>query len=475
MLSRRDATHYDLIVVGGGASGSNLATGAVEHGLRVALIEEWKLGGTCLNAGCDPTKTMVRSAEVLQLARTARRFGVNVPQASIDWPGLRRRVDTLIDEIRGGDGPANIRAQGIDLYEAHGKFISEHEILAGDTLLTADRFVIATGQTDQPAPVEGIEDTGYLTNVDAVALDDLPDSLVIVGGGVVAVEFAQMFARFGSDVTLVGSQEFVLPKEDTDLRRELTGNLRDEGIAMEMNTRAERAERLADGRVCLTCKKKSGEEIQIVADEVLMATGRKPNIDKLGLDAAGVRFGERGVQVDAWMATNVPHIHAVGDVTGIYPFTHVADYQARIALHNILYETDRRKADYRVVSWAVFTDPELARVGLTESEARAGGYTVVTSTMPFRNLPRAMTSDRRSGMVKLVVDRSTHQVLGGHILGAHAGELITEISLVMQHRLPVSALSETIHPYPTMSEALFWATHDLMTGSLAGTSPLPVR
>lgn len=462
-------------MIGGGASGSNVATGAVEEGLSVALIEEWKLGGTCLNAGCDPTKAMVRSAEVLHLARTARRFGVSVDNARIDWPILRKRVDDLIDEIRGGDGPANVLAQGIDLYESHGKFISPNEILAGDTLLSADRVVIATGQTEVVAPIEGIDETGFLTNVDAVALDELPESLVVVGGGVVAVEFAQMFARFGTDVTLVGTEDYVLPKEDEELREKLTARLGDEGITLEMNARARRAERLPDGRVRLTCSREGSEDVAIVANQILMATGRQPNIAKLGLDAAGVRHGERGITVDAYLATNVSHIFAVGDVTGIYPFTHVADYQGRIALHNILHENDLRRADYRVIPWAVFTDPELARVGLTEAEARAGGYSVVTGTMPFENLPRAMTSHQRHGLVKLVVDRTTHQILGGHILGAGAGELISEIAIVMQHRLPVSALSETIHPYPTMSEAIFWTAHDLMTGPLVGTAPIVVR
>ncbi len=468
-------THYDLIVVGGGASGSNIAFGAVEQGLRVAMIEEWKLGGTCLNAGCDPTKAMVRSAEVLHLARTAQRHGITVPTASVDWRALRDRVDTLINEIRGGDGPANVRAQGIDLYETHGMFISEQEIMAGQARLSADRFVIATGQTATVPPIEGIEETGYLTNVDMVALDEQPEALVIVGGGFVAVEFAQMFARFGTSVTLIGTQDYVLPKEEEALRKELTRILEEDGVTLEMNARAERVERLEDGRVRVTGSRKDGQQVEAFGDEVLVATGRRPNIDGLGLEAAGVRFGEKGIHVNAKLLTSVPHIYAVGDVTGIYPFTHVADYQARIALHNLLHEASPIQADYRVVPWVTFTDPELARVGLTEDEARAGGFQVVTSTTDYENLPRAMTRDQRAGMVKLVVARDTHQVLGGHILGADAGELISEIALVMQHRLPVSALCDTIHPYPTMSEAIFWAAHDLMTGELAGTIPVSGR
>lgn len=471
-MSGRHAPHYDLIVIGGGGSGSNAASAATDQGLRVALIEEWKLGGTCLNSGCDPTKAMVRSAEALYLAQTAGRFGISVPDASVNWKVLRRRVDDLIDEIRGGDGPANVRAQGIDLYETHGKFVSENEVLAGDELLTGERILIATGQTARVPPVDGIEETGYLTNVDAVALDELPDSLAVVGGGVVAVEFAQIFSRFGVEVTLVGTHEYVLPKEDEDLSRELTGILADEGIVMQMRSRATKARRSPGGRVRLTCSPEEDDDVEIVADEILVATGRMPNVAGLDLDRAGVRFGERGIRVDAQMRTNVPHIYAVGDVTGIYPFTHVGNYQARIAVHNMLNEDAPVSADYRVIPWVTFSDPELARVGLTETEARAGGYSVVTSVFPFEQLTRAMTSDQRDGLVKLVVDRATHQVLGGHILGAGAGELIGEIAVVMQHRLPVSALSDTIHPYPTMSEAIFRAANDLVQGPLAGTTPV---
>jgi pyruvate/2-oxoglutarate dehydrogenase complex dihydrolipoamide dehydrogenase (E3) component len=466
---------YDLIVIGGGASGSTIASGAVEAGLSVAMIEEWKVGGTCLNAGCDPTKTMVRAAEVLHLIRNAGVHGVDAGNPRLDWPALRARVDGVIDEIRGGDGPANVRAQGIDLYETHGRFISEYELQAGNAVLAGERIVIATGQTTDVAPIEGIEQTGYLTNVEAVALEALPSSMAIVGGGVIAVEFAQMFARLGCEVTLIGSQEYVLPKEDEDIRAALTDILADDGIRLEMSARATKALRTADGHVRLTCEREDGETFQVVAAEVLLATGRKPNTDRLGLDAAGVRHGDKGIPVNARLQTNVSHIFAVGDVTGIYPFTHVADYQARIVVHNLLNDASPHGADYRVVPWAIFTDPEVARVGLTEEEARAGGYSVVTATHAFEDMPRAITSDNRAGFVKLVVDRATHQVLGGHILGAHAGELVTQVSLVMQHRLPVSAIANTIHPYPTMSEAIFWAADALVTGPLAGTIPVPSR
>ncbi len=213
----------------------------------------------------------------------------------------------------------------------------------------------------------------------------------------------------------------------------------------------------------------------VATDEVLIATGRRPNVRDLGLEQAGVAFSERGIEVDATLQTSVPPIWAVGDVTGIYPFTHAADYQARIAEHNMFTDGPFRRVDYRVMPWTTFTDPELARVGLTEAEAMAGGYAVVTETVEFSNLPRAITSGQRHGALKLVVDRMTHQILGGHILAAHGGELVAEIALAMRHRLPVSAISDTIHSYPTMSEGVFWTAYRIVTERLAGSVPVASR
>lgn len=473
---RRTGRHpdrYDLIVIGGGTGGSTVAFGAADQGLRVALVEGGELGGTCLNAGCDPTKTLVRSAGVLHLARTSQRFGLTIEDATADWADVRRRVDSVIDTIR-GDGAAGLREAGIDLIEAPARFLSESEILAGDRILAADRFVIATGNAVQLPPIEGLAEAGYLTNVDAVVLDALPSSLAIIGSGVVAVEFAQIFARFGVGVTVVGSSEHILPKEEAALAYELAGVLSREGIVVRHGTRVERVVRRRGGRVALACASPTGE-VTVEADQILLAAGRRPHVDGLGLDLAGVEYGSHGIRVDSTLATSAPHIWAVGDVTGIYPFTHIADYQARIALHNLLGQDEPMRADYRVVPWTTFTDPELARVGLTEAEARAGGYDVVTATTAFAELPRAITADARDGMVKLVVDRATHQVLGGHILGAGAGELIAEIALVMRHRLPVSAISDTIHVYPTMAEAVFWTAHEIATEVLAGSTPVGMR
>ncbi|MDQ4100375.1 MAG: FAD-dependent oxidoreductase [Chloroflexota bacterium] len=453
------AGRYDLIVIGGGSAGSVIAADAVRRGARVATIEQWRVGGTCLNVGCDPTKTMIRSAEVLHLARNAERLGLEVGEAAADWPKLMRRVAGVIDTIRGGDGDRNVRDLGIDLFKEHARFVSATEIDAGGQRLASERIVVATGAINRPPDIEGLAEVGYITNDDAVALPEQPKSLGIIGGGPVAVEFAQIFARLGTRVTLFGSREQILPKEEPALAEALTKVLRREGIRIETGVRIERVWR--DGSVKRLRGQRNGETVSASVEEVLVATGRTPHVEDLGLDVAGVSYSQRGIEVDATLRTTAPGIWAVGDVTGIYPFTHVGTYQARIVAHNLFTDGTPHKADYRVVPWVTFTDPELARVGLTEAEARAGGYDVVTKTVRFRNLVRAITEDERDGLVKLVVDRATRQVLGGHILGARAGELISEVALVMRHHLPVSAICETVHPYPTRAEALFWAAYGL--------------
>ena len=464
-------TRFDLIVIGAGAAGSTVAFDAVRQGHAVAMIEESKVGGTCLNVGCDPTKTMVRSAEVLHLARTASRFGIAVERAEVDWGALRARIDGVIDTIRGGDGDQNIRDAGIHLFKHHATFLSEHEVVVDGHVLMGDRILIATGATMRPPTIDGIDDVGYITNVEAVALDRLPVSMAIVGGGPIAVEFAQIFARFGVEVTIVSSKEHLLPKEEPELADALQTVLEGEGIRVINGARVTAARRLADRK---ELRWSGGDDTdRVVVEEVLLATGRVPNVARLGLDAAGVRHSERGIEVDAMMRTSVPHIFAVGDVTGIYPYTHAADYQARIALHNAFALGNPIRADYRVVPWTTFTDPELARVGLTENEAIAGGYAVVSATVPFADISRAIVSDERFGCVKLVVDRASHQILGGHILGARAGELIAEVALAMRHRLPVSAISDTIHSYPTMSEGVFWTAYQIVNEKLADSVAIP--
>lgn len=451
---------FDLVVIGAGAAGSSVASAAANRGFSVALVEEGKVGGTCLNVGCDPTKTLVRSAEIAHLARTSERFGIGISEFRVDWPAIRMRLEEVIDTIRGGDGDQNLRDQGITLIKEHGRFVDTRTVVAGDHRLAAEQFLIATGARTSLPPIDGLANVDYITSSEAVSLATLPDSLAIVGGGVIAVEFAQIFARLGVEVTLVGTRDHILPREEPELRNAILDVLESEGVSWIPEVRIDRATMRGGSKVI--SGNRDGERIEISAAEVMVATGRVANTGRLGLDHAGISASERGIVVDSTLRTTNPSVYAIGDVTGIYAFTHVADYQARIAEHNLLEDAAPKKADYRVVPWVTFTDPELARVGLTEEEAKAGGFDTVAATMPFTDLPRAITMDERAGMVKLVVDRARRTILGGHALGSRAGELIGEIALAMERELPIDAITATIHPYPTMSEGVFWTAYELV-------------
>ncbi|CAA9556664.1 MAG: Dihydrolipoamide dehydrogenase [uncultured Thermomicrobiales bacterium] len=457
---------YDLIVIGAGGAGSTVAGEANNRGARVALIERWKVGGTCLNVGCDPTKTLVRSAQILHQARHAARFGITVPEVTPDWPAVIARVDRVIDTIRGGDGDRNIRESGVSLFKGTGRFVSPHEVEVNGETLWGEKIVIATGASEVIPPIEGLREAGYITNVEAVALPELPRSMTIIGGGVIGCEFAQVFARFGVEVTILGAAGRLLPREDEAVVLPLQDVLRREGVAIQTSCRVDRVVR-RDGLLCVSGIRE-GERVEHCATEtILVAAGRKPSFAGLDLEAAGVVATDQGIVVDAEMMTNVPHIAAVGDATGLFPFTHIADYQARIAENNLMGSGPRQRADYRAVPWTIFTDPELARVGLTEAQARDEGYDVKCATVQVKDLARAITAGETEGVVKLVSDRATGQVLGGHILSANAGEMLSEIVLAMRTGLPVSALCDTIHSYPTLSEGVFWAAFELAKPDMA--------
>ncbi|MDP9363262.1 MAG: FAD-dependent oxidoreductase [Chloroflexota bacterium] len=461
-----ETASYDLVVIGAGAAGSTAAGEAVGRGARVAMVERWKVGGTCLNVGCDPTKTLVRSAEVLHLARHAGRFGIAVDGARAEWPAVVGRVERVIDTIRGGDGDANVRASGVALYKGEARFRSPHEIEVtggeqdGTTLLRADKVILATGAAPVLPPIAGLAEAGYITNVEAVALPRLPRSLAIVGGGVVAVEFAQLFARFGVEVTILSGRDRILPREDEEVTDALRAILEREGVRIETGVRAGRV--AVDGGLKRVSGERNGDEVSCRAEEILLATGRAPVVAGLNLAAAGVDHDARGVAVDGELRTTAPHVWAAGDiVSGGYAFTHVADYQARIAEHNALSGRPPLRTDYRAVPWAIFTDPELGRVGLTEREAREAGHDVKCATVAVRDLARAITAGETDGLVKLVSDRRTGRLLGGHVLAARGGELLGEVALAARLGLPVSALCDTLHAYPTFAEGVFWAAYEL--------------
>ncbi len=451
------AERFDVVVIGAGSAGTGVASTLNSAGLSVAQIERWRVGGTCLNAGCDPTKTMLETAHVLHRARTSDRLGLVIPRAEPDWTAIRSRVRWVIDTIRGGDGDANVRAEGIALFKAEARFLDPHtiELGPGGQRISGDRIVIATGAEEVRPDIDGLEEANVKTNVEIVDIGALPRRLAIIGGGTIATEFAQMFARLGVQVTVVGSANRIMPKEEPELADQLAKVLTADGVVIRTGMKVRRIERRGAEHVLFgATKDQPDSEVEVAsADMILLAAGRKPVVD-IALDAAGVRFDPKtGIDVDDYLSTSVRHIWAAGDCVTAEKFTHVADYQAEKLAANILAEIrgggDLKPITDQVIPWTTFTEPELARVGMTEAEAREAGHDVVVADNPVSGESRAIETDQLAGVVRFVVDRPTGRILGCHILSARGGEMLAEVVLAMRHDLPIAAIAETIHSYPS--------------------------
>ena len=459
---------FDVIVIGAGTAGTSAAAKLNDAGISVGQVERWKVGGTCLNAGCDPTKTLLETAHTLHRARVAERLGLTIPRASADWAAIRSRVRWVIDEIRGGDGDANVRADGIALFKADVRFVDAHtlELAPGSERITADRFVLATGAEEVQPPIDGLDEANVKTNVGIVDIDALPRRLAIIGGGTIATEFAQMFARLDVAVTVIGSAPRIMPDEEPALADRLAAVLTADGVTIRTGLTVKRIERRGSEHVLFAAGEDDPDRLCEVAtaDMILLAAGRKPVVD-LGLDRAGVDFDEKaGIAVDASQCTTASHMWAVGDCASAEKFTHVAHYQAEQVAANIIAEIRgtgaARPIDVRVIPWVTFTEPELARVGMTERQARDAGHDVVVADLAMADQPRAIETDQREGLVRLVVRREDGRILGGHILSARGGEMLAEVVLAMQHDLPVAAIADTLHTYPTFGQAVQFAAQD---------------
>jgi len=444
---------FDVVAIGGGTGGMTTAKLAKAAGAKVALVDRERLGGDCLHTGCVPTKTMVASAKLFRDIGRARTFGINVAGAELDFAGFMRRKDAVVDDIQQMESPEVFRDLGISVLLGEARFQSPHELLVGDGVIEGDKFVIATGSS--PNIPETLRAAGAISNIELLALDRQPKSLIVVGGGPIGTEFAQIFQRIGTQVTQVHPGNHVLPREEPELRQELAGVLAAEGVVFEANARVTRASR-QDGLV--QAELSSGGVIS--AEQMLVATGRSPNVDGLGLDKAGVASDHRGITVDAELRTSAPHIWAVGDVIGGLLFTHVADEQARLVAGNL--RGKHRKWNERVVPWTTFTDPELARVGLTEAEARHKyGSAVQVLRFPFNKIDRALCEGEPEGQIKIVTAPgwipgflrkvAGPEIVGVHILGERAGELLHEYLPIMRSRLPAGLVAQPIHAYPTLS------------------------
>lgn len=450
---------YDLVVIGGGVGGLVAASGAAQLGARVALVEKTgTLGGDCLVAGCVPTKRLVHSAKIASLARRSEEFGIRTGPVEVDFTGVMDAMRRTQAKIGEHDDPERFRKMGVDVIFGAGRFTGPRSFEVEGRGLGAKKFLIATGSRPVDLPIPGLEGSGTLNNETALGLDNLPKTLVILGGGPIGIEFAQVFARLGTEVTIVEKKGRILPREDPELTAMLDEILRGEGITIDSCSEVKEVRDAGGGRKELIARCPLGEkghDHTYSSDEIMVAVGRAPNVDGLGLDKAGVEFdARRGIKVDGRLRTTNKRVYACGDVVGHYAFTHVAEYQAGIVLSNALFPFVNRKVDYRAVPWTTFTDPELARVGMTEEEAKEKtGDRVRVYRHRFSDTDRAVIEGEGRGLVKLVCDHKG-RLLGAHILGPGAGELIGEYTLAMQSGVPVAGISRTIHVYPTVAQSV---------------------
>jgi pyruvate/2-oxoglutarate dehydrogenase complex dihydrolipoamide dehydrogenase (E3) component len=442
---------YDVFVIGGGGTGSEIAFQLADRAdLKVALAERDQLGGECNHYGCVPTKVMLRSAKLAAQARDAERFGVHVPgPVEVDLAAVQRRARRVIDE-QSGEGPAPFERAGIRVLLEEARLVGDHRLeTASGEQIEADRIVLATGTEATVPQIPGLREGPHWTNKEAIwSPERVPDRLVVIGAGAIGIEFAQIYARFGSAVTVLEALPHVLPNEDEEAAASLVPAFEAEGITLRAGVSIERASH--DG-TSWTIALASGGTLH--ADEVLVATGRRPVFDVHDLGAAGVTLDERGrpVLTDTLRTTN-PAVWAAGDATGELLFTHVGSYEAELVVDDLLGRP--RPRDYRVVPRVTYCEPEVASVGLTERRAREARLDVKTAVLRFEDNERAHIDGRTAGLVKLVGDARTGEVLGGHIVGEEAGAMIHEVVAIMAGRTPAAVAGEAIHAYPTLSESV---------------------
>lgn len=442
---------YDLTIIGGGVCGLVVASGASQLGTRVALIERETLGGDCLHYGCVPTKTLIHSAKIISIMKRAQEFGIDRSSISFDFKNIMKHMHEIMDKIGEHDDPRRFEQMGAKVIFGVGRFLDNRTIELNGQKIGSRRFVISTGSRPFVPDIPGLKEAGHLTNITALGLDHLPGSMAVLGGGPIGVEFAQIFSRFGARVIIIEKLGHILPREDTEITSILEGILKQEGIEILTCTDVNRI-RVESGKKILLAKC-SGAEKEISVDEILVSIGRLPNTEGLNLEAAGVEYTKKGIVTDQAMQTRAKNIWAGGDVVGPYQFTHMAEYHAGLIVGNSLFPFVRRKADFRVVPWVTFTDPELGRVGMTEAEAmdRYGG--IKTYRFEFKGVDRAVIEGEGRGLIKIVCDKR-QRILGAHILGPNAGDLIHEYILAMKVKLKITDISSAIHVYPTLSQGV---------------------
>ena len=460
---------YDLIIIGGGSAGLTAASFAVQLGARVALVEKHRIGGDCTWTGCVPSKTLLKAARVAHQMRTADRHGLTPVEPDVDVKAVMAHVRDIIADVYQHESPERLRADGIDVFLGNPRFTDPHSLGVDETTLTARHFLLATGAHPFIPPIPGLEGVDYLTYESVWDLEALPPHLLVVGGGPVGCEMAQAFRRLGAQVTMIVSREQLLPREEPAASQVLAEVFTAEGIDLRFKARAEKVWQEGEA-IHVTA---GGEEL--VGDALLVAAGRRPNVEGLDLERAGVTYSERGIQVDDNLRTSQKHIYAAGDCIGSYQFTHYAGWQAAMAVRNALLPgTSKGVTDQ--VPWTTFTDPEVARIGMSEAQAREEfGDAMDTFEWPMERVDRARAEGDTAGFMKLVCGKDG-TLLGTTIVAGRAGEMIHECIVALDRSLKVGDLADIIHIYPTYSTAIMQAAATIRVEQLlSGTSGRVIR
>jgi pyruvate/2-oxoglutarate dehydrogenase complex dihydrolipoamide dehydrogenase (E3) component len=443
----------DICVIGAGSAGLSVAAGASQLGQTVVLCERGKMGGDCLNYGCVPSKSVIAAARAATAMREAGKFGVRAVEPEIDYTALREHVRGVIAAIAPNDSVERFTGLGVKVIQASAAFTGPDEVRCGDFTIKARRFVIATGSSAAVPPIPGLakehgSGVPFLTNETIFDLDARPGHLIVIGGGPIGCELAQAHCRLDAEVTMIEALPSILAKDDPELADFVKRRLRHDGVALLEGTKVVRVEGGAGDLAVIVDQ--GGEERRIAGSHLLVATGRRPNVKDLNLEAAGVKCSPKGVEVDAHLRTSNRRIYAIGDVAGPYQFTHMAGYHAGIVIRHALFRLPA-KVDYRAVPWVTYTEPELANVGMTEAEAQKSGETLRILRWPFHENDRAQSERETEGLVKIIATKSG-RVLGASIVGPQAGELVQLWSLVISRKLKLGDVANLILPYPTLGE-----------------------
>jgi len=444
---------FDAIVIGSGQAGNPLVYRLADLGWHVAMIEKNQLGGTCINVGCTPTKVMVHRAQVAHYARNAARWGVNASNVSVDLAKIVAQKEEVVLSFRGNQQKQVDKRPNLKLYRGQARFVAPHQLKVGDEFLESEKIFIDTGGRSSIPPIPGLDTSGFLTNETVMQLTTVPEHLLVLGGGYIGLEFAQMFRRFGSRVTVIHNAGQILAREDTEITAELQKALVSEEIRFALNARTTRVEN-KNNRVELSLESPDGSSV-VTGSHLLVATGRVPNTGDLGLDRAGITTDKGGfIHVNGRLETSVPGVWALGDCKGGPAFTHISYNDFQIIYGNLV-GGKNLSIENRYVPYCVFTDPQLGGVGITEREARAKGYKLKIGKIPMTYVARALERGETAGMMKIVIDAASDRILGASILSSEGGEIVQILGAMMLANQPYTLLKGAVYIHPTLAEGFF--------------------